>query len=158
VEPEKIRRLQQAALLAPSSRGICPWEFVFVQDRALLAKLSRAKSSGSSFLEEAPLGIVVCADPAKSDAWVEDTSIASAYLLLAAEAMGLGACWIQIRKRSRSDDQTSESYVMETLGIPRILSVESIIAAGYPAERPKPRSLEELVYGKISFERYGEKR
>ena len=129
-----------------------------MQDRQLLAKLSRAKSSGSSFLEEAPLGIVVCADPAKSDAWVEDTSIASTYLLLAAEALGLGACWIQIRKRSRSDGQTSESYVMEALGIPRILSVESIIAAGYPAEEREPRRLEELTYGKISFERYGEKR
>lgn len=129
-----------------------------MQDEELLRRLSRAKSSGSSFLAEAPLGIVVCGDPAKSDAWVEGTSIASTYLLLAAEAMGLGACWIQIRKRSHSDTQTAERYVMETLGIPKIFSVESIIAVGHPAERPVPRRLEELVYDKISFERYGEER
>lgn len=158
VEPEKIRRLQQAALLAPSSRGIYPWEFIFVEDKELLGRLSRAKTSGSSFLREAPLGIVVCADAGKSDVWVEDVSIASTYLLLAAHALGLGACWIQIRERSHSGTRTAESYVAETLGIPENFSVESIIAVGYPAEKPAPRRMDELKLERISIDRYGEKR
>jgi nitroreductase len=40
IEPEKIERLKEAALRAPSSRNIDPWEFIFVDDRELLAKLA----------------------------------------------------------------------------------------------------------------------
>ena len=71
VEAEKVELLKEAALLAPSSRGINPWEFIVVTDRSLLANLSAAKPHGSTFLKDAPLGIVVCADPQKSDLKVE---------------------------------------------------------------------------------------
>ena len=63
VEPEKIDRLIEVALRAPSSRGFNPWEFVVVTDPILLEKLSKAKPHGASFLKDASLGIVVCADP-----------------------------------------------------------------------------------------------
>jgi nitroreductase len=43
IEAEKIEMLTEAALRAPSSRGFNPWQFVFVSDRELLKKLSRAK-------------------------------------------------------------------------------------------------------------------
>ena len=58
IEAAKIERLKEAALRAPSSRGSNHWEFVFVTDRALLSKLSRAKPHGSTFLSNAALGIV----------------------------------------------------------------------------------------------------
>ncbi|VAX32202.1 Nitroreductase, partial [hydrothermal vent metagenome] len=77
VEAEKIDQLVEAALRAPSSRGLNPWEFIVVTKKDLLEKLSKAKKHGSSFLNNAPLGIVVCADPAKCDVWIEDASIAS---------------------------------------------------------------------------------
>jgi len=80
VEQEKVERLIEAALRSPSSRGFCPWEFVIVTDRTRLADLSRSKEHGSSFLKNAPLCIVVCADPEKSDVWVEDASIASIFI------------------------------------------------------------------------------
>lgn len=101
VEPEKMDLLAEAALRSPSSRGLRPWEFIFVTDRSLLEKLSRAKSYGSSHLKNAPLAIVVCADPAKCDVWIEDSSIASTFIQLAAESLGLGNCWIQIREKAR---------------------------------------------------------
>ena len=43
IEPEKIERLKEAALRAPSSRNIDPWEFIFVDDRELLAAADLAK-------------------------------------------------------------------------------------------------------------------
>ena len=49
--------------------------------------------------KNAPLGVVVCADSSKCDVWVEDASIATIFLHLAATSMGLGSCWLQIRKR-----------------------------------------------------------
>ncbi len=89
VEREKIDTLIEAALRAPTSMGKNPWEFIVVRDKATLESLSKAKPHGASFLKDVSLAIVVCADPEKSDIWVEDTSIASAFILLAAESIGL---------------------------------------------------------------------
>ncbi|MFC1853724.1 nitroreductase family protein, partial [candidate division CSSED10-310 bacterium] len=65
VEQAKIEILIEAALRAPSSRSLNPWEFIIVDDRSSLQKLARAKPHGSTFLENAPLGIVVLADSQK---------------------------------------------------------------------------------------------
>lgn len=149
VEYEKIALIIEAALRAPSSRGLNPWEFIIVDDPNLIGKLSKAKLHGSSFLADAPLAVVVCADPAKSDVWVEDASIAAVYVSLAAEELGLGHCWIQIRERMHDEDRTSGEYVRDVLTIPHHLNVESIIAVGYPAERKAGHSNEELGFEKI---------
>lgn len=138
IEPEKVELLKEAVLRSPSSRNFDPWHFIFVDDKKMLAALSKAKPHGASFLKGAALGIVVCGDEAVSDVWVEDCSIASIIAQLAAQSLGLSSCWIQLRKRQHSEGITSEDYVRKTLGIPESLKVESIIAVGYPAEHPKP--------------------
>ena len=155
VEAEKVELLKEAALRAPSSRGVNPWEFIFIADRNLLAKLSAAKPHGSTFLKDAPLGVVVCADPQKSDVWVEDASIATIFIELAAASLDLGSCWIQIRKRMHDEGQTAEAYIANLLNIPSHLKVESIIAIGYPAESKPPHSKEELQNEKVYLNQYG---
>lgn len=155
VEPEKIDKLIEAALRSPSSRGFNPWEFVVVTDRDLLDKLSKSKPHGASFLKNAPLGIVVCADPEKSDVWIEDASIASIIIHLAATSMDLGSCWIQIRKRMYDTQKTAEQYIRELLNIPKNLNVESIIGIGYPAGEKPPHPIEDLQYEKVSYNLYG---
>jgi nitroreductase len=155
VEKEKIELLIEAALRSPSSRGFNPWEFIVVTDRDLLAKLSKAKPHGASFLKKAPLGIVVCADPEKCDVWVEDASIASIFLHLAAESLDLGSCWIQIRMRMHDQTKTAQEYVQELLNIPGNLNVESMIAIGYPAESKPPHRKENLQYEKVYYNEYG---
>ena len=155
VEKEKIELLIEAALRSPSSRGFNPWEFIVVTDRDLLAKLSKAKPHGASFLKNAPLGIVVCADPEKCDVWVEDASIASIFLHLAAESLDLGSCWIQIRMRMHDQTKTAQEYVQELLNIPENLNVESMIAIGYPAESKPPHRKENLQYEKVYYNEYG---
>lgn len=155
VEAEKIDRLIEAALRSPSSRGINPWEFIAVTDKALLKKLSEAKPHGASFLKNAPLGIVVLAHSEKSDVWVEDAAIASILIHLAAAAMDLGSCWIQMRKRMHNDNLSAEDYIAALLGIPSGLQVESIIAIGYPDEQKAPRGTETLAYEKVHANVYG---
>ncbi|MCP4600162.1 MAG: NAD(P)H-dependent dehydrogenase/reductase, partial [Proteobacteria bacterium] len=135
VEPEKIEKLVEAALRAPSSMSRNPWEFIVVTEPELLAKLARSKEHGSSFLKNSPLAIVVCADPQKCDVWVEDASIASIFIHLAAHDLGLGSCWIQIRDRMHDGSITAEEYVRQILAIPENLKVESIVAIGYPDEQ-----------------------
>jgi len=155
VEAAKIDVLLEAALRAPSSKGINPWEFIVVTDQGLLEKLSQAKQHGSAFLKTAPLGIVVCADPEKSDAWIEDASIATICIQLAAESLGLGSCWIQIRERMHDGAKSAQEYVFETFGIPATMRVECIIAIGYPNEQKPPHKAGELLYEKVHADIYG---
>lgn len=149
IDPKTIELLKEAALRAPTSRGIKPWRFMFVTDKALLEKLSEAKKSGSSFLKGASLGVVVCADENESDVWIEDCSIASIILQLAGQSHGLGSCWIQIRNRMYSDDMSSEEYIKSILDLSKTMRVESMISLGYPGEEKSSVSKEQLDYSKI---------
>lgn len=149
VEPEKIRMLVEAALRSPSGRGINPWEFIIVEDRQILSELAQAKQSGAAFLKGAPLGIVVCANPEKSDTFVEDASIASIIIQLAAESMGLGSCWIQMRNRYHRDGRPAQEHIEQLLDIPEQCIVQSVIAIGYPAETKEPHSRESLGFEKV---------
>jgi nitroreductase len=155
VESEKIDMLLEAALRSPSSRGFNPWHFIVVTDRSLLEKLSKAKQHGSSFLRNAPLGIVICGNPDKSDVWVEDCSIASIFIHLAAASLDIGSCWIQIRERMHDTTKTAEAYVKDILDIPGNLRVESIIAAGYPDEKKPPHKKDDLQYKKVHHDFFG---
>ena len=154
IEPEKIDILKEAALRSPSSRNIKPWAFIFVDDRKLMAELSRSKPHGAGFLENAALGVVVCAEAAKSDTWVEDCAIASIILQLAAHSLGLGSCWVQIRGRDHADGKPSEDHIRNLLGLPENLSVESIMSIGYPAEAKAGIPKGSLDMAKIRFNRW----
>lgn len=155
IEAEKLDMLIEAALRAPSSMGRNPWEFIVVRDQDTLAKLSAAKPHGASFLRHAPLGIVVCADPEKSDVWVEDASIATIFILLAAESIGLGGCWIQFRKRMYDKEKSAKAYICELLNIPDKMEILSIVALGYPDEQKPPHRKKDLLYENVYFEKYG---
>jgi nitroreductase len=155
VEAEKLDLLLEAALRAPSSRGLNPWEFIVVTDHDLLERLSRTKEHGSAFLKQAPLGIVVCADPDQCDVWIEDASVASIVIQLAAESLGLGSCWIQIRERRHDGTKSAQAYAAEALQIPAKMRVESIIAIGYPDQNIPPHRKEELLYEKVHAQSYG---
>ena len=118
VEQEKIDLLLEAALRSPSSKGNTPWQFMVVQDRQRLNQLAVAKAHGATFLKNAPLAIVICADPSQSDVWVEDASIATTLIHLEATDLGLGSCWVQIRLRQREDQSSSQEFLAELLGLP----------------------------------------
>lgn len=152
--PEKIDQdtrqlLIEAALRAPSSRGINPWEFVLVDDPQIIDQLSQAKQHGSEFLKNAPFAIVVCADSTKSDVWIEDCSIAAIIIQLTVLSLGLGSCWAQIRNRQYDKEKTTEIYVQELLGLPEQIKVECILGIGHPAERKRPVSAKKLQLDKI---------
>jgi len=155
IEKDKIEKFTKAALFSPSSKASYPCEFIFVNDKELLAKLSQSKPHGSAFLANAPLGIVVTADPTKSDVWVEDASIAATFILLAAEALGLGACWIQIRKRKYSDTIDAEEYIRNILSVPDNKRALAMVGVGYPEETKLPRQEGDLEHDKIFFNQHG---
>ncbi|MCU0559125.1 MAG: nitroreductase family protein [Desulfobacterales bacterium] len=155
VEKEKLDLILEAALRSPSSRGNNPWHFVVVTDKAMLEALSRAKPHGASFLKDAPLGIAVCADAAKSDVWVEDASIAAIMIQLAAESLELGSCWIQFRERMHGQTRTAEDYVAERLGLAPGLKLLAVVAIGAPDEVKQARPASELLRERVHAGAFG---
>lgn len=154
IDEGSIEVMKEALLRCPSSRGIRPWTFVFVDDPGVIDKLSRSKEQGSAFLKDAPLAIVVCGDETKSDVWVEDCSIASVVAHLTAHSLGLGSCWIQIRNREHSAQRPAEDFIQELLGLPKNMRVEAIVAVGLPGESRSPVPAEHLDYGRIKHNHY----
>jgi nitroreductase len=157
VENNKIDEIVNCALLSPTSRGQKTWDFIVVDEDALLLGLSTSKENGSMLLSDAPLGIVVAANTQMSDVWVEDASIAAIIIQLAAQRLGLGSCWVQIRKRSRADGEPSDSYIKNLLAIPDHYAVECIIAIGYPHEEKAPHDLQKLMREKVHINKFSER-
>ena len=101
VEPTAIRTLLKAAMAAPTARGLQPWHFVVITDRALLDAIPEF-SPNASMVKQAPLAILLCGDPSSpeyGEYWVQDCSAAMENLLLAARALNIGSCWCGIHTR-----------------------------------------------------------
>ncbi len=151
---EELDILIEALLRSPTSRNNKPWEFIVVDDPEVLSRLASAKPQGGSFLKDAPLGIVIAADSAKSDVWVEDTAIAATLVQVTAQSLGLGSCWIQIRNRPHDANTSAEEWIQKLLGLPEHLRVASIVSIGYPAESPAPIAWRDLDYHKVKRNHY----
>lgn len=151
---DEVQLLLRAGLMAPSSKGMHSYEFVVVEDKQMLSALSQCKAQGSDFLSDAPLAIVVLADPQVSDVWVEDASVAAANILLQAEDLGLGACWIQVRERYSSDERSAEQTVKHLLGIPDERGVVCLIAVGHKGMERKPQNEDRLKWERVHIGQY----
>ena len=154
IEKEKIDAIMNAALMSPSSKNSQPWHFVLVEDKAMLARLSESREQGSQFIAGAALAIVVVVDETGGTVWVEDASIASAYIQLQAENLGLGSCWVQVRDRMRNEIQSAEDYVRVLLGIPQGYRILNIIALGYKDGEKKPHDETTLKQEKIHYAKW----
>ena len=91
IDKETVCNLMRAVLMSPSGRRINPWEFVLVEDKAMLKALSQCKEHGAGLIEGAAMAVVVIGDTTKTDVWIEDCSIATIIMQLAAEEYGLVA-------------------------------------------------------------------
>lgn len=152
--PEQVELILKAALMAPASKRKNPWQFVVVEEKEMLTRLADCKPAGAAFLKDCALAVVVLANVMESDVWIEDASIASIYMQLQAEDLGLGSCWCQIRNRRQDNDTEAAEYVRNLLGIPYQLEVLSIIAFGHKGQERKPFNEEYLQWEKIHIGTY----
>ncbi|MCK4483131.1 nitroreductase family protein, partial [Candidatus Bathyarchaeota archaeon] len=98
-----MEKLVDSARWAPSAGNTQPWRFIIVRKPEIKRKLAAA-ALGQSFVEEAPVVIVVCADEDRSSMGygvrgktlycIQDTAAAIQNIHLAAYSLGLGTCWI----------------------------------------------------------------
>lgn len=149
VSEEDVERLIEAARWAPSAGNIQPWEFVVVKDVETKRKLSEA-ALNETFIEKAPVVIVVCADLNRSSRGygsrgkhlysLQDTAAATENILLAAQELGLATCWVGAFR---------DNEVAKAVKAPRNLKPVAIVPVGHPAERPvapPKRSVNEIVH------------
>lgn len=155
VTADEIRCLMEAALVAPTSKNTRGWHFVVVQAEEELRQLSRCKPFGAMPIESCTCAIVVTVDGSASEAWVEDASIAAAYIQLQAEALGLGSCWVQVRERMYDDTTTAAQYIRNLLGIPPQMGVECVISLGHKNEERKPYTADKMAWDKVHTNRWG---
>ncbi len=162
VEREKILACLEAARLAPSAENVQPWRFLVVDDPGIKERFAAEAFSGiysfSRFAANAPVLVVILAQLdfianklgkqiLGVSFYLIDIGIAGEHLVLQAEELGLGTCWI---------GWFSHRKTRKFFNIPRKYKTVCLLAMGYPAGRParekKRRPLEEIAW----FNRLGE--
>lgn len=146
VPEELLEKILEAGRWAPSASNAQPWNFIVLRDEWIRNEVARVTTYGK-FLAEAPLGIAVVVDSQASTHPVEDGAIATQNMLLAAHALGLGACWIG------SYGSVYEEKAKKILGIPENKRLLSLISVGFPAESQK--SAREELRKIVFIDRYG---
>lgn len=149
VEMEKVEQILEAARLAPSSHNMQCWRFLILTSKSKKESVVSAFSDsnpGKKSLNQAPLILVICADPKDSvithgiEYYLVDAGIAFEHICLAAHALGLGTCmmgWLD------------EERLKTVLDIPAEYRVIGVTPLGYPDQEPKPRprkKLSEITY------------
>ena len=136
IPEEKLRNILEAARLAPSAGNRQPWRFVVVQNKGLKKALAEA-ANNQTFLNDASAIIVAIGDPEVSARWYErDPMIALEHIVLAATAMGYGACWI---------GAFDEDAIKHLLKIPANVKIIALLPIGIPDEKPAPRPRKEFA-------------
>jgi len=140
IAKDALERLVRAGMAAPTAGNKQPWKFVVIDQRALLDALA-GKLPYAKMLARAPAAIAVCGDMTKTfpdkpddEYWIQDCSAASENILLAAEALGLGAVWTGVYPVS---DRVAA--VQEILHLDKKLVPLNVIAVGHPAGGEPPK-------------------
>ena len=137
VTQETIDELLKAAMAAPTGKNVQPWEFVVMNNKENMVKLSESLPY-AKMLNTAQIAIVVCgnADPEKggSNLWMLDCSAAAQNILLAAESLGLGAVWTAGYPYAERIEAISK-----TLNLPENIIPLTVIPIGYPDKDNTPK-------------------
>ena len=151
---EDITAILQAGMLSASGRARRPWEFIVVEDKAVLQQMAGCRAGAVKMLKEAACAIVVVGNSDVTDVWVEDCSIAMSNMHLMAHALGLGSCWVQGRLRKADDGRDTDEYVRSILGYPENYKLLAILTVGVPNEEKDTYELDKLPVEKIHRERF----
>ena len=136
VSQEQVETILKAAMAAPSGMNAQPWRFVVVREQATKDKLA---IGFNKMIAKAPVVIIVCGKTTgavgkENRNWTADCAAATENLLLAAEAIGLGAVWTACYPYEERMGTT-----IEALGLPDDVKPYCIVPVGYPGGNLKPK-------------------
>lgn len=133
VEEEKLRKILEAARVAPTAVNFQPQKLYVVKNPEALARLTAIRP-----VFGAPLAVIVCYDDTRSwknsrdaghDSGEVDAAIVTTHMMLQAWELGIGSCWI---------GAFQPSAVAEAFGIPANEHPVAILPLGYPADGCRP--------------------
>lgn len=151
VEKEKINRLVRAAMQAPSAGNQQPWEFIVVQDKNNLVKLSNMSPYAKS-IAEAPLAIVVVGNKERMrfpENWQQDVGAATQNILLEAVELNLGAVWMSIAPLTNRME-----YITEMFNMPDKILPYCVVTIGYPIENNENKFIDRFDESRVYNETY----
>ena len=146
---DEVVALMTPVLYAPSSKGKQAVEFILVEQKEMLERLSQVKPRFGTMIAGAALAVVICGRMDISDVWIEDASVAATMLLLSAENCDLGACWVQIRERLQEDGTLASLAVRELLNLAPEQEPLCIVAIGKKAQNVPPHVADDLRWERI---------
>jgi len=135
VSDELIEKLLGAAMSAPSAGNQQVWRFVVITEREILDEIPKYHPH-SKMLKDAPLAILVCGDleaETRKGFWIQDCAAATENILIAANALGLGAVWLGVYPR-----EERVVGIKKVLGLPEHIIPLSLIPIGHPAQNFPP--------------------
>ncbi len=144
IEKEKITKLLETIVLAPSAGNLQAYKIAIVKDKKIKKALAAA-ASDQEFIAEAPVVLVFLADIRRSSMKygdrgaslyaLQDATIAAAYAQLAAAALGLTSVWI---------GAFDENKIANSVRAEKWERPIAIIPIGYAAAEPEQRERRKL--------------
>lgn len=134
IDQTDLTTIIKAGMAAPSGKDIRPWEIVVIDNKDIMEKMA-AKLPTAKMLADAPMAIVVCGDSTRSSYWYLDCSAVTQNILLAAEALELGAVWT-----AAYPYQDRMNIVSENIGLPSHILPLAVIPIGHPAKKQSPKN------------------
>lgn len=131
ISKETLETLLMAAFQTPSAFDERPWHFLVVDQPERLTNLAD-EMEHCDMLREAQAGFLICIDPSLEKVpgfAIQDCSACGENVLLAAHAMGIGACWIGLHPV-----EERERALHKVCRIPESLIPFALISLGYPNE------------------------
>ncbi len=164
IEDEKLEAVLEALRMAPSWANYQCWRLIVVKDTSTKEKLSGLSYVESYFaakgyktnpsmkaLAEAPVVIVLCADPGQSGTiwnqnyYLVDAGLAAQNMMLAARAQGLGTVFVGIY---------DEDKIKNLLQIPSAIRIVGLFPLGYPVEEKKDGPARKPIRDFCFFEKW----
>ncbi|MGI6656269.1 MAG: nitroreductase family protein [Desulfobulbus sp.] len=131
--------LLQAGMAAPSAAGKDPWHFLVLRERTTLDQLAELLPNGK-MLKQATAALIACGDLHQAhdqelSFLLQDVSAAVENILLAANILGLGACWLGIHPRTERVGAVARRF-----NLPEHIIPVAGIALGWPIKPEEPRT------------------
>ncbi|CAL7963997.1 Nitroreductase [Gammaproteobacteria bacterium] len=152
ISSEVLREILSDACQAPSAMNRQPWEFIVIQDKKMMERISdESKSNLLREIENNPGSqlkkyeallrsrqnvfynapcLVIIAGKNENEFFQRDCTLTAAYFMFAATARNLGTCWIGLGGKIEG------SALREDIWLPEDYEVVATLIVGYPQKIP----------------------
>ncbi|NPV70161.1 MAG: hypothetical protein HPY55_05885 [Firmicutes bacterium] len=148
-----LLRMVECARLAPAATNAQKWHFVITTDRGIVSQilslLPRARkeypTNEQGYFDGAS-AIITVLMPKNWLYAAKDAGAAIQTILLAATAMGHGACWVDGQLQSRLED------LVKLVGVPGDMQIMAMVMVGKALRWPEPppkKAVEEVTFWQV---------